>query len=88
MSWPWPFVDYGTILEKGGQDFLPLIPPDAPPQLTTVLKDPSMVGLDSSAPLQVVLSAYDSPEDDGQLVMAGKLDDAAKFKTVLGLLGI
>ena len=80
------FVDYGTILEKGGQDLLPLIPPDAPPQLTTVLKDPSMVGLDSSAPLQVVLSAYDSPEDDGQLGMAGKLDDAAKFKTVLGLL--
>ena len=80
------FVDYGTILEKGGQDLLPLIPPDAPPQLTTVLKDPSMVGLDSSAPLQVVLSAYDSPGDDGQLGMAGKLDDAAKFKTVLGLL--
>jgi len=80
------FIDYGTILEKGGQDFLPLIPPDAPPQLTTVLKDPSMVGLDSSAPLQVVLSAYDSPEDDGQLGIAGKLDDAAKFKTVLGLL--
>ena len=80
------FVDYGTILEKGGQDFLPLIPPDAPPQLTTVLKDPSMVGLDSSAPLQVVLSTYDSPGDDGQLGMAGKLDDAAKFKTVLGLL--
>jgi len=50
------------------------------------LKDPSMVGLDSSAPLQVVLSAYDSPEDDGQLGIAGKLDDAAKFKTVLGLL--
>ena len=45
-----------------------------------------MVGLDSSAPLQVVLSAYDSPGDDGQLGMAGKLDDAAKFKTVLGLL--
>jgi hypothetical protein len=80
------FVDYGTILEKGGQGLLPLIPPDAPPQLTTVLKDPSTVGLDSSVPLQVVLSAYDSPGDDGQLGMAGKLDDAAKFKTVLGLL--
>ena len=80
------FIDYGTILEKGGQDILPLIPPGSPPQLTTVLKDPSTVGLDSSAPLQVVLSAYDSPEDDGQLGIAGKLDDAAKFKTVLGLL--
>ena len=80
------FIDYGKILEKGGEDILPLIPPGQPPQLTTVLKDPSSVGLDSSAPLQVVLSAYDSPEDDGQLGMAGKLDDAAKFKTVLGLL--
>lgn len=80
------FIDFGTILEKGGQDILPLIPPGSPPQLTTVLKDPSTVGLDSSAPLQVVLSAYDSPGDDGQLGIAGKLDDVAKFKTVLGLL--
>ena len=80
------FIDFGKILEKGGQDILPLIPPGSPPQLTTVLKDPSTVGLDSSTPLQVVLSAYDSPGDDGQLGIAGKLDDAAKFKTVLGLL--
>ena len=80
------FIDYGTILEKGGEEILPLIPAGQPPQVTTVLKDPSTVGLDSSAPLQVVLSAYDSPGDDGQLGIAGKLDDAAKFKTVLGLL--
>jgi hypothetical protein len=80
------FIDYGTILEIGGQDLLSLIPPDTPPQLTTVLKDPSTVGLDSSVPLQVVFSAYDGPGDDGLLGIAGKLEDAAKFKTVLGLL--
>ena len=44
------------------------------------------MGLDSSVPLQVVFSAYDGPDDDGLLGIAGKLEDAAKFKTVLGLL--
>lgn len=79
-------IDYGTILEKGGQEIISLLPPDVPPQLSTVLKDPSTLGLDSSVPLQVVFSAYDGPGEDGLLGIAGKLEDAAKFKTVLGLL--
>ena len=79
-------IDYGTMLEKGGQEILSLLPPDAPPQLSTVLKDPSSVGLDSSVPLQIIFSAYDAPGEDGLLGIAGKLEDAAKLKTVLGLL--
>jgi hypothetical protein len=79
-------IDYGTMLEKGGQEILSLLPPDSPTQLTTVLKDPSTVGLDSSAPLQVIVSAYDGPDDDGLIGIAGKLGDATKFKTIVGLL--
>lgn len=79
-------IDYGAILEKGGQEIRSLLPPNVPPQLSTVLKDPSTVGLDSSVPMQVVFSAYDAPGEDGLLGIAGKLEDAAKFKTVLGLL--
>ena len=79
-------IDYGTMLEKGGQEILSLLPPDSPTQLTTVLKNPSTVGLDSSAPLQVIVSAYDGPDDDGLIGIAGKLGDATKFKTIVGLL--
>ena len=78
-------LDYGKILEKGGQEIGSLLPPDVPTQFSTVLKDPSTVGLDSSAPLHLILSAYDGPDDDGLLGIAGKLEDAAKFKTILGL---
>lgn len=80
------FIDYGTILEKGGQEILPLLPPEAASAMAAVLKDSAAVGLDSSHPLQVIGSAYDGPGDKGLVGIAGKLGDAAKFKTVVGLL--
>jgi len=80
-------IDYGKMLEKGGQGLLTLIPPDASEVLVKVLKDPTAIGLDPSGLLQVTfLQDSTNSGDEPIMGLAGKLGDAAKFKTVLELL--
>ena len=86
-------IDYGKILEKGGEQLTAMIPVEGSERereiLEKILGDPSTVGLDPSEPVQVALMSHptDKASDKLTFSVAAKLSDSSKLKGLLALLG-
>lgn len=80
-------IDIEKILAKGGEQAAKLIPPEAPPLVSKILKDPSTIGLDSAVPLQMHLLKHPTKADEDPIFcLAGKLKDAEKLKNTFEVL--
>ena len=79
-------VQINDLLAKGEKDILALLPPGLPPMVGKVLKDPSSLGIDVSAPLQIHLIPHEDVEMAPTGGLAGKLSDKEKFMTTIELL--
>ena len=86
-------IDYGKILEKGGEQLTAMIPLEGSERereiFEKILGDPSTVGLDPSEPVQVALMSHptDKASDKLTFSVAAKLSDSGKLKGLLALLG-
>ena len=80
-------VQINDLLAKGEKDIPALLPPGLPPIVGKALKDPSSLGLDVSAPLQIHLIHNQEVEMTLTGGLAGKLSDKEKFMTTIELLG-
>ena len=54
-------IRVNDLLEKGREDIAALLPPGLPPMVGKALEDPSSLGLDVSAPLQIHLIPNEDP---------------------------
>ena len=80
------FVRVNDLLEKGRDGIAALLPKGLPPMVGKALEDPSSLGLDISAPLQIHLIPNEDPDLAPTGGIAGKLSDKEKFMTTLELL--
>ena len=86
-------IDNGKILEKGGDGVLALVLQDMGKKdreiFEPVLRDPSMIGWDSSEPMQVALlgTPNEIKSDDAIICIAAKLNEAGKLKSFLAKAG-
>jgi len=80
-------VQINDLLAKGEKDIPALLPPGLPPMVGKAFKDPSSLGLDVSAPLQIHLIHNQEVEMTLTGGLAGKLSDKEKFMTTIELLG-
>ena len=55
-------IRVNDLLEKGREDIAALLPPGLPPMVGKALEDPSSLGLDVSAPLQIHLIPNEDPD--------------------------